>query len=79
MHKFIPSRHRSQGASGDWVCGDGGSERLAESIGRPGADPGFLEQGVQPQKKGTHDRGAAPASERLRREAPLKNLKIQVA
>jgi hypothetical protein len=46
-----------------------------------GKNPGYLERGVQPLKKGTHGGGAAPDSERRRREAlglPQKKLKIQV-
>jgi hypothetical protein len=35
-----------------------------------GADPGFLERGMQPLKKGTDGGDAAPNRERQRREAP---------
>jgi hypothetical protein len=38
-----------------------------------GADPGFLERVVQPLKKGTHDRGAAPIASAFGAKIPQKN------
>jgi hypothetical protein len=43
------------------TCRDGAST---------GADPGFLERGVQPLKKDTHGGGTGPASEHQRCKAP---------